>query len=197
MNCPYCDMFTPSSRMCVHCGERLPSAPKAKSSRSGSHGLRSGSFMKIILVLILIGVIYGVYSSYFKEGDIPSGNYPSRYLPSYMIHGSVNLEEKLVKGKTNIVDFYSEYCAPCRKVAPLLKKLADKREDIAVIKININRRGVRGIDWQSPVARQFKLKSIPHFIIVSPSGKLLYKGRRAYTFVLDQLRKEGIANSIC
>jgi thiol-disulfide isomerase/thioredoxin len=90
-----------------------------------------------------------------------------------MIDGSVNLEKKIVKGRTNIIDFYSEYCPPCKRIAPFLRKLDARREDIAVIKIDINRAGVEGIDWDSPVAKQFRLKSIPHFIVISPWGKFL------------------------
>lgn len=154
--------------------------------------------MKIVLILLFIGGVYGLYSTYFKESDVLSGNFssskdpPSGNLPSYMTHGSINLEEKIVKGKTNIVDFYSEYYPPCKKISPLLKKLDDRREDIAVIKIDINRRGVGGIDWQSPVARQFRLKSIPHFIIISPSGRLKWEGKDAYDFVIQKLRVERI-----
>lgn len=182
MNCPYCDKFSPSSRMCVHCGETLPLVPKTKRSRSMTRGSGKSSFTKILYVLILIGSIYIAYSLLFKEGN----------LPSHMIYGSVNLEEMIVKGKTNIVDLYSKFCPPCVQIAPLLIRLDEKRSDIAIVKININRDGVRGIDWQSPVARQFKLRSIPHFIIVSPSGKLKCKGKKAYKFVLKQLREERI-----
>ena len=32
---------------------------------------------------------------------------------------------------------------------------------------------IRGIDWQSPVAQQYDLHSIPHFKVYSPAGKLL------------------------
>jgi len=154
--------------------------------------------MKVILILLLIGAVYGLYTKYFKVGDfpvagIPSGRYTSIALPSYMIDGSVNLKKKIVKGKINIIDFYSDYCPPCKKIAPFLKKLDDKRADIAVIKININRAGVTGIDWQSPVAKQFKLKSIPYFIVISPWGKLMCKGREAYNYVVQQLRVEGLA----
>jgi len=154
--------------------------------------------MKIILILLFIGAVYGLYTKYFKPEDfpltdIPSGKYTARSLPSYMIEGSVNLEKKIVKGKTNIIDFYSEYCPPCKRIAPFLKKLDDRRPDIAVIKIDINRTGVMGIDWQSAVAKQFKLKSIPHFIIISPWGGLMYEGKEAYNYVVRQMRVEGIA----
>jgi hypothetical protein len=66
------------------------------------------------------------------------------------------------------------------------------REDIVIVKIDINRSGVTGIDWQSPVARQFKLNSVPHFIVVSPSGKIKFQGKKAYQFVLNKLREEDL-----
>jgi len=168
--------------MCVHCGEKMPSIPNVKSTRSVTRFSSNDLAAKIIYALILIAVLYGVYSLFFKEGDIPS----------YMITGSVNLKEWIVEGKTNIVDLYSEFCPPCVQLAPLLLRLDEKRLDIAVVKIDINRDGVRGIDWQSPIARQFKLRSIPYFIIVSPSGKLKCEGKKAYKFVLKQLREERI-----
>jgi len=157
--------------------------------------------MRVILILILIGSVYGLYTKYFKAGDVPLagislGRYTSRSLPSlpsYMIDGSVNLKKRIVKGKTNIIEFYSEYCPPCKRIAPFLKKLDDRRGDIVVIKIDINRTGVNGIDWQSPVAKQFMLKSIPHFIIISPRGELMFEGREASNYVVQQWRVEGLA----
>jgi thiol-disulfide isomerase/thioredoxin len=155
--------------------------------------------MKVILILLLIGAFYGLYTKYFKTGDfpsvgIPSGRYTTKALPSYMIDGSVNLEKRIVKGRTNIIDFYSEYCPLCKRIAPFLKKLDARREDIAVIRIDINRTGVGGIDWDSPLAKQFRLKSVPYFIVISPWGKFICEGKEAYNYVVRQLRVEGLAN---
>lgn len=183
MNCPYCDRFSPSSITCVHCGEKLPASAGSKRSRSGTVGSGSGFVTKILLVILGALVIYGVYSLFFEGGSD---------IPSYMSDGPVNLEEMIVSGEMNIVDLYSDYCPPCVQIAPYLKKLDEMREDIVVVKIDINRSGVTGIDWQSPVARQFKLRSIPHFIVVAPSGKIKFQGKKAYEFVLDKLREEGL-----
>ncbi|MBA7715850.1 hypothetical protein ES703_124908 [subsurface metagenome] len=154
--------------------------------------------MKVILILILMGAVYGLYTKYFQVGDFPlagisPGRYTTKALPSYMIDGSVNLEKRIVKGKTNIIDFYSEYCPPCKRISPFLKKLDVRRGDIVVIKIDINRTGVEGIDWDSPVAKQFRLKSVPYFIVISPWGKLICEGKEAYNYVVRQLRVEGLA----
>jgi thiol-disulfide isomerase/thioredoxin len=93
--------------------------------------------------------------------------------PQHISQGKeVKLADYLVPGKTVIFDFYSEYCPPCMRVAPALEKLHSKRADIVVVKVDINRPGVKGIDWKSPVAAQFNLHSIPHFKIYGPDGKL-------------------------
>jgi len=84
----------------------------------------------------------------------------------------VSLSDHAVMGKTTIFDFYSEYCTPCHAIAPLLAKLAQQRPDVVVVKVDINRPGVSGIDWGSPTAQQFGLDSIPHFKIYGPDGKL-------------------------
>lgn len=100
----------------------------------------------------------------------------------------VNVADYLVPGKTTIVDFYSHYCPPCMAIAPELRKLHEKRADVAVVEVNINRPGVVGIDWQSPVARQYGLESIPHFMIFGPDGKLVSEGDAAYDKVVGWLQ---------
>jgi thiol-disulfide isomerase/thioredoxin len=104
----------------------------------------------------------------------------------------VNLQDHLVKGKTVIFDFFSQYCPPCRRISPLLNKLAEKRSDIVVIKVDINRKDVTGIDWASPVAQQYQLQGIPHFKIYSPEGKLKAEGDAAYEQVVTLLKQENI-----
>jgi thioredoxin 1 len=99
-------------------------------------------------------------------------------------HGErVNLMEYVVQGKATIVDFYSEFCGPCRKISPLLEQLAHTRDDVVVVKVDINRPGVQGIDWTSPVAQQYGLQSIPNFKIFGPDGKLQAEGDAAYQWI--------------
>lgn len=105
---------------------------------------------------------------------------------------TVKIEDHLVKGKTVIVDFFSQYCPPCRRISPLLTRLTEKRSDLFVLKVNINRKDVRGIDWQSPVARQFKLESVPHFIIYGADGKVLAEGEAAFDKIGQWLQEAGI-----
>lgn len=94
--------------------------------------------------------------------------------PAHISQGeTIVLADHLVPGKTTIVDFTSKYCPPCQKYNEPLAKLHASRADLAVVKVDINRPETKGIDWKSPVAQQFKLRSIPHFKVYGPDGKLI------------------------
>ena len=82
----------------------------------------------------------------------------------------VDLAEWAVEGKITVFDFMSDYCPPCVQIAPWLDRLHAEREDVVVVKIDVNRPDVRGIDWQSPVLRQYGINSIPHFKIYGADG---------------------------
>src|SRR5476649_268796 len=80
----------------------------------------------------------------------------------------VQLSDYLVPGKITIFDFTSQYCPPCRAIAPHVEKLHLTRDDIAVVSVDIDRPDVNVIDWNSPVARQYDMHSIPHFKVFGP-----------------------------
>lgn len=117
---------------------------------------------------------------------------PETLAKSHVPGEEIDIEKLLQAGKTTIFDFYSEYCPPCRKISPALAKLDAQRKDIVVVKININRKGVQGIDWNSPVARQYGLRSIPHFVIYDSTGYRTHEGEEAYQQVMNLLSQEGI-----
>ena len=104
--------------------------------------------------------------------------------PAHVSFGQqVSLAELAVPGKTTIFDFTSDYCPPCRAIAPKLDALHARRDDVAVVKVDINRPDVKGIDWKSPVAQQYNLRSIPHFKVFGPDGKLVAEGNEAREMV--------------
>jgi len=94
--------------------------------------------------------------------------------PLHISRGAeVDLADYLVPGKTVVFDFYSEYCPPCRAYAGPLAQMDRQRDDVVVVKVDINRPGVTRIDWRSPVAQQYGLRSVPHFKVYGPDGQLL------------------------
>lgn len=106
---------------------------------------------------------------------------------------TIELNRLPVRGKVTIVDVFSPYCPPCMRLAPLLEQLAQKRSDLAIKKVNIQRPEVSGkIDWQSPLAKQLDLRSIPHFMIFDPRGKLTAQGQEATRQVIGMLQEAGL-----
>lgn len=82
----------------------------------------------------------------------------------------VDLEAHLVPGKLVLFDFYADWCMPCRIIEPHVDRLAESHVDsLAVRKVDV-------IDWESPVARQYRIQSIPHFVLYGPDGELLAAG---------------------
>jgi thiol-disulfide isomerase/thioredoxin len=105
---------------------------------------------------------------------------------------TLNVKSLLVKGKTTLIDFYSPFCPPCVQLAPLMDQLAAKRPDLAIKKANINRPGVNGIDWRSPLAQQYQIRQVPYFMIFDPRGKLVAQGREAFETVGRWLQEAGL-----
>ena len=66
--------------------------------------------------------------------------------------------------KKIIIDFYADWCGPCKKVAPILHDLAILyKNDIVVYKINV--------DNEKELARTFGIQSIPTILFVPVKGK--------------------------
>jgi thiol-disulfide isomerase/thioredoxin len=105
---------------------------------------------------------------------------------------TLDIKSLLVKGKTTVIDFYSPFCPPCVRLAPLMAKLEKKRADLAIKKVDINRPGVNGIDWRSPVAQQYQIRQVPYFMIFNPQGQLVSQGSGATETVGGWLKEAGL-----
>jgi thioredoxin len=76
-----------------------------------------------------------------------------------------NSSEWVYEGKKPcIIDFYADWCGPCRKVAPIMKELAAEYKDkIVFYKINV--------DDERELASVFGISSIPLILFVPAEGK--------------------------
>ena len=62
------------------------------------------------------------------------------------------------ENKVVLLDFYADWCGPCRMVAPVIEEIANERGDIAVGKINV--------DDAPSLAREFGVVSIPTIVVL-------------------------------
>lgn len=145
----------------------------------------------LLLSAVLLAVLAGCNrsSEVAATPGVAAGHSATKGPPQRIAHGSVvNIRDYLVPGKTVVFDFTSEYCPPCRAIAPSLHKLHATRDDIVVVEVDLNRPGVKGIDWGSPVAQQYGMNSIPHFKVFGPDGQLQAEGNEASSLVRKMLQ---------
>ncbi|HSQ35881.1 MAG TPA: thioredoxin family protein [Candidatus Binatia bacterium] len=186
MICPQCRLSTPdNSFRCIHCGA-VSKKPGPDVGIGGYPTLRQEkSFFRawMVLPLAMLAVLGYLFFTHQNR---------TRAVNAFNPGAEFDVEVRVQKGKTTVVDFYSDYCPPCRQISPLLQKLDKQRPDLVVLAVDINRKGVKGIDWQSPLARQYKLASIPHFQIYDAEGRLIREGGEAYGEIIMMLSRAGI-----
>ena len=78
-----------------------------------------------------------------------------------------NFDEVVLQSdKPVLLDFWAEWCGPCRMVSPIVDEIAGERPDITVGKVNV--------DEQPELAMQFGVMSIPT-LLVFKGGQLSQK----------------------
>ena len=86
-----------------------------------------------------------------------------------------------VKNGTVLVDFYADWCGPCRMVAPIVEEISAEREDVTFVKVNV--------DDATEIAIRFGIVSIPTLIVlkdgVEKSRIVGYRPKDAILAALD------------
>ena len=76
-----------------------------------------------------------------------------------------NFEEEVINSDRKVlIDFWASWCGPCQMIGPVIEKVADEKEDIKVVKINV--------DEQGELAAKYKVMSIPTLIVLD-KGKII------------------------
>lgn len=78
---------------------------------------------------------------------------------------SENYEEEVLKSdKPVLIDFYADWCGPCRMMGPIIEQIANEVENAKVAKVNV--------DENQDLAMEYNVMSIPTIVIIK-EGKVV------------------------
>jgi thioredoxin 1 len=77
---------------------------------------------------------------------------------------SSNFDDALLKNKLVLVDFWAEWCGPCKSMHPIFSRMAKKYNHVRFARVNV--------DDSQNIATKFNVQSIPTFIMFS-DGKVV------------------------
>jgi thioredoxin len=78
-----------------------------------------------------------------------------------------NLDQIVKTNDLVLIDFYADWCAPCKKMTPILNRIADQNKSIKLLKIDAEK--------SDNIATAFKVEEIPTYVIIK-KGRQVWRG---------------------
>ena len=76
-----------------------------------------------------------------------------------------NFEEEVLKSNIPVlVDFYADWCGPCKMLSPTVDEVAAENDDIKVVKVNV--------DESQEVAIKYQVMSIPTLVVIKNGNEV-------------------------
>jgi thioredoxin 1 len=119
--------------------------------------------MKKTIILFSLVLFAGLYATAQKPIHLDETSFKQQ------VYDFEKNKDWKYNGKTAaIVDFYADWCGPCKYVAPFLDELAKEYgTKIKIFKVNT--------DHNRSVARAFKISGIPTFLFITADGEMKKK----------------------
>jgi len=81
-----------------------------------------------------------------------------------IIHGNEGNFNELINDELVLVDFFANWCGPCKMLSPILEEISNDRSSVKIVKIDV--------DECEKLARSYGIMSIPTLLLFK-NGKLV------------------------
>lgn len=135
------------------------------------------------LILTAIGVAFSLAN--------PADEFVGSTGPDFYVEEWIS-EKAETDGKYILIDFWATWCGPCIRGIPHMNELhAEFKDDVVVVGVSRESRAdveamtrpkmdyYSAIDTTGRMGRFFQIRSIPHVVLMSPEGTVLWKGHPA------------------
>ncbi|MBN2174600.1 MAG: thioredoxin [Bacteroidales bacterium] len=121
--------------------------------------------MKHILKLGLILAFFSIYAVKAQETKAVPEHLTVETFKEKVYNYEKNPDEWVFEGKLPaIVDFYADWCKPCKIIAPIMEELSEEyKGKIVIYKVNT--------EQQRELSRIFGIRSIPSVLFIPKEGK--------------------------
>jgi thioredoxin len=98
---------------------------------------------------------------------------------------------KVVLGSSRpvLVDFWAQWCAPCRALAPIVEAVAERyAENAQVVKLNIDR--------NPSAVEKFRIEAIPTLIVFQDGEEIVFQDGEEKERIIGAVSQDAIARAI-
>lgn len=130
----------------------------------------------LIFVIIFIGIVFGA-DRILKLYSNPAGLSSDKNSIGELVSGEISSEETsneiskvkeityesfsgevLESEKIVLIDFYATWCGPCKMLSPIVEEIANERDDIKVVKVDV--------DLEPELANMYQIYSLPTLVVI-------------------------------
>lgn len=134
--------------------------------------------ISILIIIIIIFVLGLVFLNIYINNSVNEQEVVS--IPKVT---STNFDSEVLQSdKIVLVDFYADWCEPCKVFSPILEDVADDYDYVKVVKVNV--------DEEVELAQKYGIISLPTLLVVK-NGKVVDRSTGALEkiYVLDMIRE--------
>jgi thioredoxin len=90
--------------------------------------------------------------------------------------------------KPAIIDFYADWCGPCKMVAPILEELSDENPDIVIYKVDT--------EVEQELSAVFQIRSIPSILFIPVGKQPMMQAGALPKHVLEEIIQKELLSSV-